>query len=275
MIYRFLACVSALLAVAGVSSTPVAGQATATTGQTESAPRTPWGHPDLRGTWTNTTTTPMERPADLEGKEFLTEEERAVRNPGSGISAEDRSAIMPTGAYNDFWLEKGELSLRTSVDRGPAGREVPTADARGRAASAGTTRLLRQRRIRLMGRFQHIRPMSDAWHAGRHVAWLLQPQLPDSADTGPRRHPRRDDSRCSHHPAGRTVSCVAHGGAVAGGLPRPLGGGHTGRRNDEPPCIGSRRRGALHPCGRRHDRLPDRGDRSGGVDGAVGRRPCP
>ena len=71
MMYRFLACVSALVVVAGVSSTPVAGQATATTGQIGSAPRTPWGDPDLRGTWTNATTTPMERPADLAGKEFL------------------------------------------------------------------------------------------------------------------------------------------------------------------------------------------------------------
>jgi hypothetical protein len=125
MIYRFFAGVSALVVVAGVSSAPVAGQATATTGQIESAPRTPWGHPDLRGTWTNATTTPMERPADLEGREFLTEEERAVRNPESGISVADPSLLMPTGAYNDFWLETGELSMRTSLIVDPPDGKYP------------------------------------------------------------------------------------------------------------------------------------------------------
>jgi hypothetical protein len=68
----------------------------------------------------------MERSAEFEGREFLTEEERAVRDPGSGISTEDLTALMPTGAYNDFWLEKGALSLRTSllVDP-PDGRYPP------------------------------------------------------------------------------------------------------------------------------------------------------
>ena len=37
------------------------------------APRTPWGHPDLQGTWTNVTATPLERPADLAGREVLSE----------------------------------------------------------------------------------------------------------------------------------------------------------------------------------------------------------
>ena len=43
------------------------------------APRTAWGHPDLQGTWTNVTATPLERPPDLAGKSVLTEEERAER----------------------------------------------------------------------------------------------------------------------------------------------------------------------------------------------------
>ena len=30
--------------------------------------RTPWGDPDLRGAWSNTTRTPLQRPADLEGE---------------------------------------------------------------------------------------------------------------------------------------------------------------------------------------------------------------
>src|SRR5882672_9304186 len=39
--------------------------------------RTPWGHPDLQGTWANQTLTPLERPAQFAGKEFLTEAEAA------------------------------------------------------------------------------------------------------------------------------------------------------------------------------------------------------
>ena len=131
MTVRVVAVLLLSLGASGLfTPAPAAGQER----ETWPAPRTPWGDPDLQGIWSNTTTTPMERPADLEGREFLTEEERAERNPGSGLSAEERSDFMPTGAYNDFWLEKGELSLRTSliVDP-PDGRyppRTPEADAR-------------------------------------------------------------------------------------------------------------------------------------------------
>ncbi|MEP7308414.1 MAG: hypothetical protein ABJA98_23165 [Acidobacteriota bacterium] len=40
-------------------------------------PRTPDGQPDLQGVWTNATLTPLERPADLAGKELLTRQEAA------------------------------------------------------------------------------------------------------------------------------------------------------------------------------------------------------
>ena len=108
--------------------TDVVGQTQ--TAEAHSGARTPWGAPDLRGMWTNSTTTPMERPADLEGKEFWTEEEWAERNPGSGFSVEIPSTLMRTGAYNDFWMEAGDLSMRTSliVDP-PDGRYPPLTPA--------------------------------------------------------------------------------------------------------------------------------------------------
>ena len=40
--------------------------------------RTPDGKPDLQGTWSFATITPMERPANLAGKEFFTEQEAAA-----------------------------------------------------------------------------------------------------------------------------------------------------------------------------------------------------
>ena len=36
--------------------------------QTGAMPKTPWGEPDLQGTWTNETITPFERPADMAGQ---------------------------------------------------------------------------------------------------------------------------------------------------------------------------------------------------------------
>ena len=39
--------------------------------------RTPWGDPDLQGVWTNTTTTPLERPSEFEERALLSDEERA------------------------------------------------------------------------------------------------------------------------------------------------------------------------------------------------------
>jgi len=38
-------------------------------------PRTPDGRPDLQGVWTNATLTPLERPANLRDRAFLTEAE--------------------------------------------------------------------------------------------------------------------------------------------------------------------------------------------------------
>ena len=41
------------------------------------APKTSWGEPDLQGIWTNDSTTPFQRPAKYEGREFLTDAEVA------------------------------------------------------------------------------------------------------------------------------------------------------------------------------------------------------
>lgn len=41
---------------------------------------TAWGDPDLQGLWNNGTTTPLERPDELAGQEFLTADEVAERD---------------------------------------------------------------------------------------------------------------------------------------------------------------------------------------------------
>src|SRR5687768_15701659 len=68
---------TAVAATLGLYGPPVLGQARSTAPYV--AERTPWGHPDLQGTYSNDdeTGTPMERPASLEGRshESLTSEE--------------------------------------------------------------------------------------------------------------------------------------------------------------------------------------------------------
>ena len=96
----------------------------------EAAPstaRTPWGDPDLRGTWDFTTITSLERPAELAGREFLTEREAAAiekrinqqrfeteaSSPGS-LSAAGRAESDP-GIYNLgwWWEPNGRRLVRT------------------------------------------------------------------------------------------------------------------------------------------------------------------
>jgi len=49
--------------------------ATSSAAQTWRPSRTPDGQPDLQGTWTNATLTPLQRPAEISDKQFFTEQE--------------------------------------------------------------------------------------------------------------------------------------------------------------------------------------------------------
>ena len=110
--------------------------------------RTPDGHPDISGTFTFRTLTPMQRPAQFEGRETLSLEEAAAFE-ASERTRQNRDLFDPeTGApnagyqsradggvlsYNEFWYERGiELTSdkRTSliVDP-PNGRYPPLTEA--------------------------------------------------------------------------------------------------------------------------------------------------
>ena len=79
----------------------------------QDAPRTPWGDPDLQGTYTNKTTTPLERPEALGDKEFLTPEEVASQEQARVQRNQDLLVAPPrrtvaggnVGGYNNFWLD--------------------------------------------------------------------------------------------------------------------------------------------------------------------------
>ena len=113
-------CLHWLLGVMGIIVMPAV-----VVPQTHSA-RTSWGDPDMQGTWTNTTTTPLERPEDLADKAVLTPEEVVVRNAqvAEEVSLDNRPRNQ-TGAYNEFWMERGVLNLRTSLIIDPPDGRLP------------------------------------------------------------------------------------------------------------------------------------------------------
>lgn len=110
------------------------------------APRTPWGEPDLQGTYSNRTITPFERPANVGAREFFTREEVAAIEKRAAEQNGDESRNKGTRgdverAYNDFWWDRGTkvTSLRTSLVVDPPDGRAPalTEDAKKRAADEG------------------------------------------------------------------------------------------------------------------------------------------
>jgi hypothetical protein len=100
--------------------------------QKTGVPLTPWGEPDLQGTYTNQTLTPLERPATLKDKAVLTKEEAAAlekRSAQQRESSEDAPRRPgDVGTYNAFWTEPGTKvvgSLQTSLVVDPPDGRVP------------------------------------------------------------------------------------------------------------------------------------------------------
>ena len=152
MSYRIAAIVS-FFTLMSVPPAPLAAQTPAAPAVKPSAPakgtaavpRTPWGAPDLHGTWSVATTTPLERPAELAGKEFFTPEEAAEfskRVVTQRDTDQRRQGIADvTAAYNNHWYDYGTKfipTLRTSLVIDPPDGRVPalTAEGQKRAASA-------------------------------------------------------------------------------------------------------------------------------------------
>jgi hypothetical protein len=119
-----------------------------TTKATSPVPRTVWGTPDLNGTWTSETATPVERPDRFAGREFLTDQEIAelekIRieresnpTPGRDKRAAPGSERDVAGAYNAFWQSDGRVQKtgrRTSqiIDPPNGKRPAQTPEARNR-----------------------------------------------------------------------------------------------------------------------------------------------
>ena len=129
-------------------------------------PRTPDGHPDLQGNWTNMTLTPFERAEDR-GPVFTWEEVAAIErptgqaegcpaNPGTvecgrvdnqGDASLSNESRLSGAEYNEVYWDRGtrvaivDGEPRTSLVTRPSNGRRPPLTAEGRAAGSGVPRI--------------------------------------------------------------------------------------------------------------------------------------
>jgi hypothetical protein len=153
MSHRFVAFAGALaVAIAAVSLAPssMAGQASPAAGKSRTPLRTVDGQPDLQGIWTNATVTPLERPAEHAGKEFLTETEAAeyekqARQRNNADRRDGNAEADLAVGYNDVWWDRGTRVVstrRTSIIVDPPDGRIPplTPEAQRKAAARAEAR---------------------------------------------------------------------------------------------------------------------------------------
>ena len=108
------------------------------------APRTAEGQPDLQGGWSNAILTPLERPPEFAGQEFLTEEQarayEAQRNDETFRGTREVPVETDVSyAYNDFWWDWGSeiaRTRRTSLITDPPDGRLPALTAEGQQRRA-------------------------------------------------------------------------------------------------------------------------------------------
>ena len=88
--------------------------------RTWTPPRTPWGDPDLQGIWNNATSTPLQRPGEVAGKQVLADEESAEFAAGlaHNLNRDRRDGgaqVDVNRAYNEHWMDPKRL--KTTTDR--------------------------------------------------------------------------------------------------------------------------------------------------------------
>jgi hypothetical protein len=143
----------ASIPIAGQTSLPSAKSETAAHTKAWTPARTPDGHPDLQGIWSNATVTPLERPDELAGKPILTEQEAAayekqiVERNNVDRRQQVGTELDVALAYNAAWYDRGSKTVktrRTSLIVDPPDGRVPplTAEAKKRALDRAEARKL-------------------------------------------------------------------------------------------------------------------------------------
>ena len=126
------AALAAALAAAVVAAVPATAQTPSSTPRS-TPPRAADGRPDLQGIWSYATLTPIERPAEFAGKEFLTEQEALAyeerrRQADNKDRRDGPAAADVSRAYNDFWWDFGTkvvVTRRTSLVVDPPDGRIP------------------------------------------------------------------------------------------------------------------------------------------------------
>ena len=161
MLGRSLKPLIAFLALAILAHVPAAGQSPPSAGKSNASaaakkwtlPRTPGGHPDMQGIWSNALLTPLERPDEFADKPAFTKAEAAAyeKQVLERSNVDRRTALGSDAdvalAYNNAWYDRGSKvvkTLRTSLIVDPPDGRIPvlTPDAQRRAAERAEARRL-------------------------------------------------------------------------------------------------------------------------------------
>jgi hypothetical protein len=162
MKYRCLSFIAGFAVLISPAPAQVAPQSTLATTkavkQTWVLPRTADGRPDLQGFWANNTATPLERPKELAGREFLTDTELAafkkkaaelfngngdaafgdtvfqtVLANVTGIKSGFKSTDGDTGDYSSVWTVERVWDNRTSLITDPPDGRQPALTPEGQS----------------------------------------------------------------------------------------------------------------------------------------------
>jgi hypothetical protein len=133
-----------LVAASMAGQTPTAGVKAPALPKPGPAPKTPWGEPDLQGTWFVMESVPLERSAANAGKVMLTDAEVAALDkqktvdPGRNARS-DNSSRDVEGAYNAVFNSVLKTSKRTSMIIDPEDGRIPalTPEAQQRQGRGG------------------------------------------------------------------------------------------------------------------------------------------
>ncbi len=168
-------------AFACVALSPVATQAQSSSAGDWVVPRTPDGHPDLQGNWSNATLTPLSRPSGRDpiltweevarieqGREALVNERAEASDPNR--EAPEAGGTNPicidaaTTCYNQVYIDAGsKIAIvngepRSSLVTMPANGRVPPMTPEGRQRGADARALLSD-----FGPYDHpeVRPVAE------------------------------------------------------------------------------------------------------------------